>query len=167
MSAISPIQIATSVIRACDKGLQTMYQIVLDDIPEITKRSVQNPKIQAPKGTVTAFISIRIPTGPGYLVMKVDRQIGRKLLAKIGFGADCSDQEVNDSIGELCNLFAGFFKTELSATGTHGIEISVPKLYMDEVDENIEGVDVDFRYLITVFVKGFGQLLNAEIAFKS
>ena len=145
-----------------------MFGITLNNMPEITECSVDRLKIQAPKGTITAFIRIKKDTAVvGYLAIKTERRMGRKLLEKAGFDAQAPDQEVNDCIKELCSMIAGFLKTELDAIGSTGIEITTPTVCLDYLNEHIEDVIADFRYVIAVFVKGFGQLIEAEVAFKN
>ena len=168
--AIGIIDIVTCTVRAYDKAVQSMFNITLGDVPEILKRPViREHKIKSPRGTITSVIYLTDAATSklsGYLIVKIDRNMAKKLLEKLGLSDKITYEEIKDSCGELCNMIAGYLKTEFAAVGVKGVAISAPSIFEDEIDQDIEGLSTDYRYLMTVFCKEFGQLFTSEITFQ-
>lgn len=148
-------------------ALKTMFKLEPDERPHVEMEMVSEARLYASHDTFAALIILghRDLDASGYLALLLPKQQGKFLLSKIGI-TNPSPADVEDFAGEFCNIIAGTFKTEVIKLGLGSIEITLPKIFTEGIDKEIENVEVDTMYTVTVPYDG-QTLLTVEVAFQS
>lgn len=164
---LSLVDIATSAIRALKEGMEGMYQFKLLEFPEIIREEVFVPRLVGSNTEFIAFIRLNheASMSTGYVAIHIPKRFAEKLLRSSGL-EEVSDKDISDSCGELCNLVTGTFKNELSMFVEGDIQISTPKLFTEGIFEEIEGVNVDEKYILRVQKRGL-HVMEMHLAFQS
>ncbi|MDD5217642.1 MAG: hypothetical protein PHN49_05545 [Candidatus Omnitrophica bacterium] len=148
-------------------ALKSMCNIVPKDIPKIEMQSVSQPRIYSNYESYVSLVVLKHESvkGSGFIILNLPKKNIKKIMDKAGL-KDVTPHLITDFCGEFCSIIAGVFKTEIQKLGLGLIQIGLPLTYAEGVDQPIEDVHVEHKYLITIFDED-EQLLTLEVAFSS
>ncbi len=101
---------------------QTMLPIPIADVVEEKENGVTPPH------DLSGIIAFSGPM-EGMLTLHLNKKLAAQMTSLLlGFEVDESSPDVSDAVGEITNILAGNFKTELGQLTGKSIEISIPSV---------------------------------------
>ena len=153
---VAPIDqdVAVALKKAIKKTFSIMAKVSVDPDPTIEKKKIiqwlGRYNILKPHGFLyTAVIPFRHGSKKsvfhlnGIMIVFFTEDVGDIIVKILQLGEKAEEDDVLDASGELLNVIAGAFKTELVNNGYSELEMGIPISFAGDVDELFEYHGVD------------------------
>lgn len=149
------------------QALDQLLGIKLPDPPAVQIQAVGEARAVSFGENFVAFVSLlhEGTRGTGFVLVQIPKTATKKLFLKTKL-KDASEAEFSRFSSEFCVFVAEAVRQDMQKLGIEALEISPPKAFKEMVDTKIQGVRVNSKYVISIYIRD-DQLLTVEVAFKS
>lgn len=159
------VDIASSTMRAVNKTLRNMTEIVLMEMPAVRKVDIVCVKAMALENTFTSIMIFQQKSKEaslkGGMIFYISTYNIKNLFGSLGIDENSGEGDIKDMCGEFCNVAAGCFKTEIVALGYEDVQLSLPENYFGVMNLDLE-IEASCKYNLSFSHEGKG-LFNIDV----
>ncbi|HAJ57513.1 MAG TPA: hypothetical protein DCL35_07080 [Candidatus Omnitrophica bacterium] len=159
------VDIVTSGMRAVNKTLRNMSQIVLTEMPELRNVNVVNIRAMATENTFTSVMILqqkeKDAVVKGGLIVYISKFNIKNLFGALELDEFSGQAELEDMCGEFCNVIAGCFKTELVNLGYEDVQLSLPENFYGVINQDY-GIEATAKHTLN-FSNAGRSLLTIDV----